>query len=88
MTANTPFLSSELTNWLAFVIASSYVAAVYISNIITPPRPPVWRDEPRVIKTRSVLASLSSLLSCAIVWWAVKRAEGPNVCVYKTQLNL
>ena len=79
MSSTTTNLPPALAHGLAFVIASSYVAAVYISNMITPPKPPSWRDDPNVIKTRSALASLSSLLSCVVVWWAVYRMRQPNV---------
>lgn len=56
------------TYFLSSVIASSYVAAVVLSNIFVTPKPPFWRDDPKVIKVRSALATLSSLFSCVVVW--------------------
>ncbi|EJD01804.1 Abi-domain-containing protein, partial [Fomitiporia mediterranea MF3/22] len=65
-------ISSLHAFFLAGVISSSYVLSVYISRLIAEPRPPLWRNDPAVIKARSLLASASTALSCGLVYLTVK----------------
>ena len=80
--SSTPSLSPSSAFWLSGTVASSYVVSVYISQLVAPPRPPLWRNEPSVIKARLLCASISTILCCVVVGWVVKRTmslEGDDV---------
>ncbi|KAH8112766.1 hypothetical protein DFH11DRAFT_1603784 [Phellopilus nigrolimitatus] len=70
------FSDPPISRWdglrLVGLISSSYVVSIYISLLFARPRPPLWRNDPAVIKARSVMASLSSILCCAIVHLTIK----------------
>ena len=68
-------LSQSQGFWLAGLVASSYVGSVYVSLLIARPRPPLWRNEPAVIKARSLLASFSSILCCSLVYFVARSAS-------------
>ena len=71
-----PSLTQSQGFWLAGLIASSYVASVYVSLILARPRPPLWRNDPAVIKARSLFATLSSVLCCFLVFFVACSRTG------------
>ncbi|KAI5119474.1 hypothetical protein M0805_007208 [Coniferiporia weirii] len=66
-----PPLSRQDALFLAGLVSSSYVVSVYVSLLIAKPRPPMWRNDPAVIKARSILASLSTVLCCVLVSFTI-----------------
>ncbi|PAV17768.1 Abi-domain-containing [Pyrrhoderma noxium] len=72
-------LSQSQGFWLAGLVASSYVGSVYVSLLIARPRPPLWRNEPAVIKARSLLASFSSILCCSLVYFVARSASDGGI---------
>ena len=72
-------LSQSQGFWLAGLVASSYVGSVYVSLLIARPRPPLWRNEPAVIKARSLLASFSSILCCSLVYFVARSASNGGI---------
>lgn len=57
---------------LTAAISSSYVLSVFLSALIAKPGPPLWRNDPKVIEARSLLATASTLLSCFVVYLTVR----------------
>ena len=57
---------------LSGIAAASYVVSVYVSQLLVRPQPPLWRNDPQVIKIRSLLAIVSTVLCCLLVFKVIE----------------
>jgi len=64
---------------LSGAIASSYLVAVFISQLVAPSKPPLWRNRFQVVRARMIAVSTSSFLCCLLVWKVIKELEDGDI---------
>ncbi len=75
MSSTVASLSHASAYALSGAIASSYLVAVFISQLVAPSKPPLWRNRFQVVRARMIAVSTSSFLCCLLVWKVIKELE-------------
>ncbi|KLO07816.1 Abi-domain-containing protein [Schizopora paradoxa] len=73
---------------LSVVVASSYLVAVFVSQLVCPSKPPLWRNRFEVVRARMVAVSISSLLSCVLVGATVQKLANEESSTLEMTLRL